>query len=62
MVKSKLAELFANSVTCKPEEFDAAYDNIVQALLDVGGSEVVAEKLAAFQAGEYRGQFPGALE
>lgn len=62
MVKSKLAELFANSVTCKPEEFDAAYDNSVQALLDVGGSEVVAEKLAAFQAGEYRGQFPGALE
>lgn len=61
MVKTKLAELFANSVTCKPEEFDAAYDSSLQALLDVGGAEVVAEKLAAYQAGEYRGTFPGSL-
>lgn len=58
MVKSKLSELMANAITCKPEEFDAVYDRCIQALLDVGGAEVVAEKLEAYRNGEYRGQFP----
>ncbi len=61
MVKAKLSELIANAVTCKPEEFDAVYDRCIQSMLDVGGAEIVAEKLAAYQAGEYRGDFPKTL-
>lgn len=61
MVKAKLSELIANAVTCKPEEFDAVYDRCIQGVLDVGGAEIVAEKLEAYKAGEYRGQFPKTL-
>ncbi len=62
MVKTKLSELIAKSLTCAPADFDATYDNAVEELLNVGGAEVVAEKLAAYQAGQYRGDYPGKAE
>lgn len=61
-IKTKLAELLAKSVTCPPADFDAAYDNGVAEILSAGGAEIVAEKLAAYQAGAYRGDYPGLAE
>ncbi len=61
-VKTKLSELLAKSLTCSPEEFDAVYDGAVEELLTNGGAAVVAEKLAAYQAGAYRGDYPGMAE
>lgn len=61
-VKTKLSELLANALTCAPENFDTVYDNGVAEILNNGGAEVVAEKLAAYQNGAYRGDYPGMAE
>ncbi len=61
-IKTKLAELLANALTCAPENFDTVYDNGVAEILSNGGAEVVAEKLAAYQSGAYRGDYPGLAE
>lgn len=57
-VKSKQGEFLANVVTCSPDKFDAVYDEYVQAILDVGATEIIEEHRAAYQAGEYRGTYP----
>ena len=36
---------------CKPEEFDALYDELSQKYLDAGYQEVIDERKAAFEAG-----------
>ena len=59
MVKSKQGEFLSKVVSCKPEEFDAAYDDAVQATMNTGASEIIKEQRAAYKAGEFRGTFPG---
>lgn len=58
MVLAKQAELLTNALTCDPAEFDAVYDRCVQAILDVGGQQIVDERKAAYEAGLIRGDFP----
>ena len=62
MVKSKQGEFLVKVVTCKPEEFDAVYDEYIQAILDAGATDIIAERRAAYQAGNFRGTFPGAAK
>ena len=62
MVKSKQGEFLSKVVTCAPEEFDATYDAAIQATMNTGASEIIEEQRAAYLAGEYRGNFPGAAE
>ncbi len=40
-------------VTCKPEEFDAKYEKYCQEYLAAGYQEILDEKGAAFDAGNY---------
>ncbi len=58
MVLSKQAELLVNTMTCAPADFDKTFDACIQAILDVGGQEIINERRAAFQAGQIRGEFP----
>ena len=37
---------------CKPEEFDALYEELAQDFLDAGYQEVIDERLAAYEAGQ----------
>lgn len=57
-VISKEAELLVQTVTCKPEEFDAKWDEYVNALLSAGGQQIIDEQRAAYQEGAYRGFYP----
>lgn len=43
-------EIFAKSITCKKEDFDATYDSLVEKYLKAGGQEVIDEKRAVFNA------------
>nr|WP_300850717.1 extracellular solute-binding protein [uncultured Acetatifactor sp.] len=36
-------------ITCKPEEFDAAYDKVLQDWLDAGGQEVLDQKIELYK-------------
>ena len=58
-VKSKQGEFLAAVVSCDPADFDAVYDNGVQETLDSGAAEMIEEFRAAYQAGNFRGTFPG---
>lgn len=58
MVKSKQGEFLVNVVTCAPDQFDATFDTFIQAILDAGAEEIIAERRAAYLAGEYRGTYP----
>ncbi|MDD2647901.1 MAG: extracellular solute-binding protein [Eubacteriales bacterium] len=60
MVKSKQGEFLVKVVTCAPEEFDAVYDEAIQAILNAGAQDIIDEHRAAYQAGNFRGTFPGA--
>jgi putative aldouronate transport system substrate-binding protein len=60
MVKSKQGEFLTAVVTCDPAEFDAVYDAAVQNTLNTGASELIEAQREAYQAGEFRGTFPGA--
>ena len=60
MIKSKQGEFLSKVVTCDPAEFDAIYDAAIQDILNTGASELIEEQRAAYQAGEFRGTFPGA--
>ena len=57
-VISKEAELLVQVVTCKPEEFDAKWDEYTKAILDVGGQQIIDEQREAYQEGAYRGFYP----
>lgn len=61
-ISSRTASSYLNNkysaLTCDPAEFDAVYDRCVQAILDVGGQQIVDERRAAYQAGLIRGDFP----
>lgn len=59
-IKAKQGEFLTAVVTCDPAQFDAIYDKCVQDTLNVGASELIEEQRAAYQAGEFRGTFPGA--
>lgn len=58
MVRSKEAELLVQTVTCKPEEFDAKWDEYVKALLSSGGQQIIDEQREAYKEGAYRGFYP----
>ena len=60
MIKSKQGEFLTAVVTCDPAEFDAVYDAAVQNTLNTGASELIEAQREAYQAGEFRGTFPGA--
>jgi putative aldouronate transport system substrate-binding protein len=60
-VKSKQGEFLAAVVSCDPAEFDSVYDAAVQETLDSGASQMIEEFHAAYQAGNFRGTFPGNL-
>lgn len=62
MVKSKQGEFLVSVLTCKPEEFDAKFDEGIQAILNTGAAEMIEEYRAAYQAGNHRGTFPGNAE
>ena len=62
MVKSKQGEFLVKVVTCKPEEFDAVYDEYIDAILKAGAQDMIDERRAAYQAGNYRGTFPGVAQ
>ncbi|MBQ6950130.1 MAG: extracellular solute-binding protein [Clostridia bacterium] len=62
MIKSKQGEFLSKVVTCDPAEFDAIYDAAIQDILNTGASELIEEQRAAYQAGEFRGTFPGAAQ
>ena len=57
-VISKEAELLVQVVTCKPEEFDAKYEEYTKAILVSGGQQIIDEQRAAYQEGAYRGFYP----
>lgn len=62
MIKSKQGEFLTAVVTCDPAEFDAVYEKAIQDTLNTGATELIEEQRAAYQAGEYRGTFPGAAQ
>lgn len=57
-VISKEAELLVQTVTCKPEEFDAKWDEYMNALLTAGGQQIIDEQREAYKEGAYRGSYP----
>ncbi|MBP3648394.1 MAG: hypothetical protein J6K73_01280, partial [Clostridia bacterium] len=58
-VITKQNELIAQVISCDPAEFDAVWAEYTQAILDAGAEEVIAAYREAYQAGNYRGTFPG---
>lgn len=44
-------EYYDTLVMCKPDEFDAKYEELSQAYLDAGYQEIIDERLAAYEAG-----------
>ena len=60
-VKSKQGEFLAAVVACDADAFDETYDQYIQETLDSGAAEMIEEFRAAYQAGNYRGVYPGNL-
>ncbi|MBE5795108.1 MAG: hypothetical protein E7323_10575 [Clostridiales bacterium] len=58
-VITKQNELIAQVISCDPANFDAVWAEYTQAILDAGAEEVIAAYREAYQAGNYRGTFPG---
>lgn len=56
-LKEKGYEIYAKLLTCKPAEFDATWDKMINELLKVGGSEVLEARKAA-----YKQEFGGSRE
>jgi len=57
-VISKEAELLVQSVTCKPDQFDAVWDKYLNDLLASGGQKIIDEQREAYKEGAYRGFYP----
>ncbi len=60
-VKSAEAKFLADVVRLRPEKFDEVFDAGIQNILKSGAQQMIDEFRAAFQAGNYRGEFPGEL-
>ena len=58
-VKSAQGKFVADVVSCAPEKFDEVYDAGIQDILNSGASQMIEEFRAAYQAGNFRGTFPG---
>ena len=58
-VKSAQGKFLADVITCAPEKFDEVFDAGIQDILASGAQQMIDEYRAAFQAGNYRGTFPG---
>ncbi|WP_020617291.1 extracellular solute-binding protein [Paenibacillus daejeonensis] len=52
-LKEKHDEIFVKVITAKPEDFDRIYDSEVQDYMNIGGQEVMDEKLQIYAA-EYK--------
>lgn len=57
-VKSKQCELIAQVVSCDEANFDAVWDEYIQAIKDSGADEIIEAYRAAYQAGNWRGTSP----
>lgn len=58
-VKNKEAKFLTDVITCSPADFDAVYDAAIEGIIAAGADKIVAEQLDAYNAGNYRGTFPG---
>lgn len=59
-VITKQNELIAQTISCDPADFDAVWDEYIQAILDAGADKVIEAYRQAYIDGNYRGTFPGA--
>ena len=58
-VTSKQNELIAQVISCDEANFDATWDEYIQAILDSGAEEVIEAYRQAYKDGNFRGTFPG---
>ena len=49
-LNQKSAEIWVQTITAKPAEFDALYDSLVKEWLSMGGQAVIDERRAAYKA------------
>ena len=49
---AKLSELTVKSVMAAPDEFDATFDALAEEYLNIGGQEVIDEKIAVYRKNE----------
>lgn len=61
-VMLKQNELIAQTISCDPADFDKVWDEYIQAIKDAGAEKVIEAYRAAYQAGNWRGSFPGAAK
>jgi len=57
-VKVKQGEFLIQVVTCKPEDFDATYDEYIQLINDSGAAQIIEERRQAYKDGNWRGSYP----
>ncbi|MBQ4451537.1 MAG: hypothetical protein II912_04115, partial [Clostridia bacterium] len=60
-VKSKQGEFLAAVVSCAEEDFDAVFDAGIEEILASGAAQMIEGFREAYEAGNYRGIFPGNL-
>ena len=60
-IKSVQGKFLADVVSCDPAEFDAVYDAGIQDILNSGAQQMIDGFREAYNAGNYRGVFPGDL-
>ncbi len=58
-VITKQNELIAQIISCDPANFDAVWDEYIQAIRDSGADEVIEAYRQAYKDGNWRGTFPG---
>ena len=61
-VMAKQNELIAQTISCDPANFDAVWDEYIAAIKAAGADKVIAAYREAYQAGNWRGSFPGVAE
>jgi putative aldouronate transport system substrate-binding protein len=49
-LQQKSAEIWVQTITAKPADFDVLYDKLVKEWLSMGGQAVIDERRAAYQA------------
>ncbi len=59
-ITNEQAKFLTNVVTCAPADFDSVWDSSIAGIIAAGADKVIAEQGAAYDAGNYRGTFPGA--
>ena len=60
-VKSVQGKFLADVVSCDPAEFDTVFDQGIQDILNSGADKMIEQFREAYNAGNYRGVFPGEL-